>query len=312
MAIVFFSNDSSSESARAALQKRLPELKVYGFDDLDASSRAEIRYAVAWNPPTDFFQGLDNLQAILSMGAGVDHLLDHPELPRHLPLARLEDAGMGEKIAEYVLYGVLHAQRSFDVYREKQHSRIWDSADRDQHAENTTIGILGLGAIGQVVAKRLLLNHYKVSSWSRSVKSMEGVTSFAGQSQLGDFLAKLDVLVCLLPLTPETEGMLDRQFLQQLPRGAFLINAARGRHVDSAGLLEVLESGHLRGALLDVTDPEPLPEDNLLWNTPQVLITPHIAGPTQLSDSIDQIAANIRRMEDGQQPTGLVEYERGY
>ncbi len=312
MAIIFFSSDASGEQVRKNLQTELPDLPIWNWQETDTATRQSARYAIAWNPPDDFFDGLDNLQAIFSVAAGVDHLLDHPSLPPEVPLARLEDAGMADKIAEYVLYGVLHAQRSFDHYRSKQALQEWDNSDREVHAADTTVGILGLGTIGRVVAKRLVSNNYHVKGWSRSQKTVEGIDFHAGTEGLPGFLDNLDTLVCLLPLTPDTHGIINKQLLEQLANGTFLINAARGKHVDTAALLEALESGKLRGALLDVTDPEPLPGNHPLWSHPAVLITPHVAGPTQMQESVRQIAANIKRAEAGSELTGLVDRVRGY
>lgn len=312
MLILFYNSDESAPVVRQQLQAALPDIPIVTQEEIEPAQREQVRYAVAWNPPGDFFDGLTNLEAIFSMAAGVDHLINHPGLPAHVPLARLQDAGMGEKIAEYVLYGVLHSQRSFDVYREKQANGEWDRTDRDIHAADTRVGILGLGAIGSVVANRLLLNGYSVAGWSRTAKAVKGLEMFAGKDALPEFLGSLDVLVCLLPLTPETEGTIDSDFLALLPAGAFLINAARGKHVEAGALMASLESGHLRGALLDVTDPEPLPATDPLWSHPKILITPHVAGPTQLVETVEQTAANIQKAIAGEKLSGLVERDRGY
>lgn len=312
MAIIFYSSDASGEQVRQALQSALPDLPIYNWQQADLATKQQARYAIAWNAPDDFFSGLDNLQAVFSVAAGVDHLLNHPSLPATIPLARLEDAGMGGKIAEYVLYGVLHAQRSFDVYRDMQAAQQWDDSDRDVHAAETRVGILGLGTIGSVVASRLLMNGYQVSGWSRSARTLENVDVHAGMDNLPAFLKNLDVMVCLLPLTASTTGIIDAKFINQLPDGAFVINAARGKHVDNSALLAALDSGKLRGALLDVTEPEPLPAGDPLWSHPKVIITPHVAGPTQLQESVRQIAANIIRAEKAEALTGLVDRESGY
>lgn len=312
MAIIFYSSDASGEQVRQALQSALPGLPIFNWHEADQAARQHARYAIAWNAPDDFFNGLDNLQAVFSVAAGVDHLLNHQSLPARIPLARLEDAGMGEKIAEYVLYGVLHAQRSFDYYRETQAAQQWDDSDRDAHAGETRVGILGLGTIGCVVAQRLQVNGYTVSGWSRTAKTVKDVDVHAGMETLPGFLQALDVMVCLLPLTAETTRIVDSGFINNLPDGAFVINAARGKHVDSSALLAALDSGKLRGALLDVTEPEPLPAGHPLWTHPKVIITPHVAGPTQMQESVRQIAANILRAENGEALTGLVDRDRGY
>lgn len=312
MSIIFFSSDTSGEQVRQALQAELPDLPILNWQEADVAQKQAARYAIAWNPPENFFDGLNNLQAIFSVAAGVDHLLNHPSLPSGVALARLEDAGMADKIAEYVLYGVLHAQRSFDHYRAQQAAQAWDSSDRDVHADDTTVGILGLGTIGRVVANRLLANRYRVKGWSRSEKTVDTIDMFAGINQLPEFLQNLDTLVCLLPLTTDTREIISEPVLRQLSDGTFLINAARGKHVNNNDLIKALDSGKLRGALLDVTEPEPLPRGHALWSHPAVLITPHVAGPTQMHEAVRQITANIKRAESGEELTGLVDRGRGY
>ena len=311
MSIIFYSSDNNSASVLQALQDKIPQHEITDFKHSDSDQRRNAIYAVCWNPPADFFEDMTSLQAIFSIAAGVDHLLNHTGLPQGVPLARLQDAGMSEKMAEYVLYGVLHYQRSMEIYRSRQSSGVWDTEDRDRHAPDINVGKLGIGAIGSVVAQRLIANGYSVSAWSRSQKQITGIKTFAGQQQLYKFAAAADVLVCLLPLTAETTQIINSEFLQQMKAGAFLINAGRGKHVDTDALLEALNSGSLCGALLDVTDPEPLPPEHPLWHDTGVVITPHVAAPTQQTASIQQISENIQRADQGETLSGLVKSE-GY
>ncbi len=310
MNIIFYSNDSSAKDVVTGLRDALPEFTVIDFQETENGENVFdpqlAQYAVVWNPPTNFFDGMTSLRGIFSLAAGVDHLLRHPALPKDVPLARLENAGMGEKIAEYVLYGVLHYQRSMDFYRAQQIAGQWATDKLDRHASNIHVGILGIGAIGRVVADRLVDNNYSVSGWSRQAKEIPNVKMFSGRNSLNAFVEAVDVLVCLLPLTDSTEGIIDSELLSRLGSNGYLINAARGKHVDTDALLQALQTGTTRGALLDVTEPEPLPSDHPLWQAPNVLITPHVAGPTQTGESIRQTAANIRRASRGEALSGLV------
>ena len=311
MSIIFYSSDNNSASVLKALQREIPQHAIHDFEQSDSDQRRNAKYAICWNPPADFFNDMTSLQAIFSIAAGVDHLLNHSGLPSGVPLARLQDAGMSEKMAEYVLYGVLHHHRSMEIYRHKQGGGLWDSEDRDQHAADIQVGMLGIGAIGSVVAQRLIANGYSVSAWSRSEKKLAGIETYSGPQQLYKFVASADVVVCLLPLTKQTQQIINADFLQKMKPGSFLINAGRGRHVDTAALLEALGSGKLSGALLDVTDPEPLPQDHPLWHAPGVVITPHVAAPTQKDQSIKQICGNIHRADHGEPLSGLVKND-GY
>lgn len=265
-----------------------------------------------WGAPEDFFEGLVNLRAIFSLAAGVEHLLNHPGLPANVPIAKLEDAGMGEKMAEYVLYGVLQAQRHMAYYHECQQQEIWAQDAAPVDAKDCHVGILGLGTLGTIAAQRLTLNGYPVHGWSRSEKQVEGVICHHGPDGLQSMLVNLKVLVCLLPLTDATRGILNASLFDQAPKGLFLVNLARGGHLRDNDLLDALSSGQVTGALLDVTEPEPLPDGHAFWKHPRITLTPHIAGPTMEAESVIQIATNIRRFVAGEEISGLVDQNAGY
>lgn len=322
MSILFYSNDRDSDSLEKQFREQLAEHSFTSWSEIENetgtasdnhdSKRSRIDYVIAWNPPPNLFEGLHNLKAIFSMGAGVDHLLDHPGLPMDVPLARLEDAGMGAKMAEYVLLGTLMAQRTMVQYRTAQNRQHWDLTQPDVHARDVEVGIMGLGAMGHSCATRLLQNHYNVRAWTARPKEVESIRCFHGQEQLTAFLKNLSVLVCLLPLTDDTRKIINADLLATLPDHAFLINAARGAHLDQSALLQALDNNTLAGALLDVTDPEPLPAEHPLWSHEKVTLTPHVAAPTQENETIDQIVANIRRMDKGEPLRGLVNRQSGY
>jgi len=292
------------------LKANLPEHTISVWPD--CSDKASITTAIVWKPPHDFFDALINLKQILSMAAGVDHLLNHPALPDNAAIVRLTDAGMAEPMAQYILYGVLHAQRHMFTLAQAQRDKQWRHDVAPQPAKEFQVGILGAGELGLVAAKRLLDNGYKVSCWSRSSKNLENIEHFSGEHELNDMLPQLNVLVCLLPLTPDTSGIIDAVLLKQLPAGSFLINSGRGDHADESAVLEALNSGQLSGALLDVFCEEPLPESNPLWSHPNVIVTPHVAAPTQVTGSVEQLVESVHQLERGEKPRGLVDRRSGY
>jgi len=294
-----------------ALRERLSGHTIYQWPD--CADKASVTQAVVWLPPDNFFTDLVNLQQVLPLAAGVDHLLQHPGLPDHIEILRLFDAGMGRKMAEYVLYGVLHAHRRMPTLQTAQRNQIWDNSVHTRSAESFHVGILGAGALGRQVAARLLENGYRVSCWSRTPAELPAsIQNHTGPEGLPALLASADVLVCLLPLTNATRGILNKKTFAQLPRGAFLINAGRGNHLAEDDLLVAVQEGQLSGALLDVFSTEPLPAAHEFWTEPRIIITPHLAAPSPIYESVAQIGDNIERMERGEPPLGRVDRERGY
>ncbi|MGL6072447.1 2-hydroxyacid dehydrogenase [Craterilacuibacter sp.] len=269
------------------------------------------RYAVVWNPPPGFFTGLTDLQAVFVLGAGVDRLVAREDLPAHIPIYRLSDAGMAEQMIEYARYGVLHWQRSFDLYRNQQQQRQWQ-VQPDRRKQDTRVSVLGLGEMGGRVATALAAEGYQVNGFSRSARSLSAVTCVHGESALDEMLAHTDVLINMLPLTPATRSLLDGARLARLPAGAALIHAGRGEQLDENALLTALDSGALRFALLDVFSLEPLAKTHPLWVHPHALITPHSAAQTLISAAVLQISARIKALELGQSISGKVERARAY
>lgn len=314
MSILFYFDhdcDKQVEShLRQALLQRLPTETVIAWPDTDSPS--DIDYAVVWGPPPDFFRNLTQLKAVFSLAAGVDHLLLHPGLPQHVPVVRLTDAGMGEKMAEYVLFGVLQAHRQMHLYRHFQQQRIWAGQLPSAAAKSVSIGILGIGILGQQVARRLTMNGYCVQGWSRSEKKVAHVITCSGASGLDQLIRQIDILVCLLPLTEETRGILNLDLFTRAKPGLHLINVARGGHLITADLIAALNSNQLGSALLDVTDPEPLPPEHPFWEHPRIFLTPHISAPTQQEESIRQIIDNLLRHQKGLPMLGVVDRTSGY
>ncbi len=310
MSILFHCAGDTDDQLLQALQMLQPNTEIRKWPDTGDSST--ITTAAIWQPPANFFNGLNNLKAILSISAGVDHLLQHPGLPPDIPIVRLCDAGMGEKMAGYVLYGVLHAHRQMPELAIAQKSRQWAADTPVCNAAMYPVGILGYGTLGKIVASRLQMNGYPVTAWSRTAKNTAGIKSYAGESQLSEFLCNLQVLICLLPLTATTTGILSSKMFTAMRRGAYLINPGRGDHLVEKDLLHALDSGQLSGALLDVFATEPLPEQSALWNHQRVLITPHLAAPTSALESAEQLAGTLKILALGGRPDGLVDRDLGY
>jgi len=307
--MIYLYSAQDSEQYRQLLQQALPPQQVCSWPQpVDAE---QVRHAVVWNPPAGFFRGMVNLQAVFVLGAGVDRILKRDDLDPAIPVIRLSDAGMAQQMLEYVLYGVLHVQRRMDQYQRQQQHRQWQVVAATA-AARTRIGVLGLGEIGGKVAQGLAALGYDVAGWSRQGRQLPGVADYIGEQGLPALLARSDILVNLLPATAATRGLLGSELLRQLPRGAALINAGRGEQVDEAALLGMLDSGHLRFALLDVFVVEPLESVHPLWSHPAVLLTPHIAAMTLAEPAVAQIVANLQALQQGLPPQGLVLRERGY
>lgn len=313
MKFLFYCQDDNGELLQSIRDGLDDHHQLFEWNQQEPIPFSEINAVIAWLPPDNFFDKLDNLTHVYALAAGVDHLLNHPGLPKKAQVVRLRDAGMGEQMAEYALYGVLHAQRRMVEFREAQLNQQWRHDITAKSAAETRIGILGAGALGNMVAERLTLNHYPVTCWSRTARNAStNYRTLQGPSALPDFLAQSDVLICLLPLTNETQGILNSELFNYLPSGAFLINPGRGGHLVDHDLVKALECGQLSGALLDVFHDEPLAKDHPFWQQPKITITPHIAAKSVPGQSADQIVENIKRVEQGQSPAGLVDRLQGY
>jgi glyoxylate/hydroxypyruvate reductase A len=268
-------------------------------------------YALVWKPPPELFARVRPARAIFNLGAGVEVLLSTPSLPEGVPIIRLEDAGMAVQMAEYVTLAVLSAYRETAAYSAQQREGLWQPRPRLAKAE-FGVGILGFGVLGQAVATDLARFGFPLSAWSKTRKDVPGVRLFSGQAELFVFLASARVLVCFLPSTRETRDLLNRATLSRLPRGAWLVNVARGPIVVDDDLIALLDEGHLAGATLDVFREEPLPQGHPFWHHPRITLTPHTSAVTVVEDSIAQVVDKIRRLERGEPVTGVVDRARGY
>lgn len=267
-------------------------------------------YAVVWAPPQAFLDEQTALRGIFNIGAGVDALMAL-RLPAGVPVVRLDDSGMAVQMAEFVTHAVVRHFREFDGYESDTAAGRWSYRKPRSRAEHP-VGVMGLGVLGQRVAKALGGFEFPVRGWSRSPKTVEGVECFAGEGQFDDFLAGTRILVCLLPLTPDTQDVMRRETLSKLLPGGYVVNVARGGHLVEEDLLALLDEGHLAGAALDVFRTEPLPAGHPFWTHPKITVTPHTSARTLRDESIAQIAGKILALQAGRPIAGVVEPGRGY
>jgi glyoxylate/hydroxypyruvate reductase A len=251
------------------------------------------------------------LKVIFSLGAGVDHLFNDPRLPRHLPIVRMIDTRLTSQMVEYAVLYTLRFHRQIPAYEAQQRGKVWKEQQLKQTHERR-VGVMGLGEIGGAAARALVGLGFDVRGWSRRPKAIEGVKSFAGAEGLTPFLAGSDIVICVLPLTPDTTDILNAKAFAAMPRGGYVINIGRGRQLVETDLLAALDGGQLAGAALDVFRAEPLPPDSPLWSHPGVLLTPHIAAMTDPRSSVAQIVDNIKRMRAGQPLLNTIDTAAGY
>jgi glyoxylate/hydroxypyruvate reductase A len=291
----------------AAFARALPEAAVHRWPD----APAEADYAVVWRPPAGLFDRVRIRCAVMNLGAGVDGVIGLRSLPQDVPLVRVEDAGMADQMAEYTTYAVLRAYREFDRYAETQHAARWSRRARIAKTA-FGVGILGLGMLGRRVVAALRPFGFPLAGWSRTRHAVAGVEACAGADELPAFLARSRVLICLLPSTPATRGLLNRATLGALPAGAHVVNVARGDLVVDADLLALLDDGHLGSATLDVFHEEPLPPEHPFWHHAKVTVTPHISAVTLVDETVAQVAAKMRALSRGEAVSGIVDRARGY
>ena len=288
--------------------QRAPALSFHIWPDV--GDPADVHYLAAWEPPADIATRFPNLKLLFSSGAGVDQF-DFSVLPAGLPVVRMVEPGIINGMVEYVTHAVLDLHRDMPAYRRQQQEGQWQPLPVRPAAERR-VGVLGLGSLGQAVLASLQRFGFDCAGWSRSRHAIEGVDCFAGPAELDHFLARTDILVCLLPLTDATRGFLGTPLFSKLPRGAQLVHVGRGAQLVTDDLVAALDNGRLAEAVLDVTDPEPLPAGHPLWAHPRVRITPHIASMTQPHSAAAVVLDNLQRFQRGEPLLGLVDRIRGY
>jgi glyoxylate/hydroxypyruvate reductase A len=278
--------------------------------------RSAIRYVATWGPKPGSLSGLPNLEAIFSLGAGVDHLMSYPDLP-DVPIVRVAQDDLTHRMSEYMVLHCLMYLRDQRRFDEDQRAKRWRPDRAPPIAGEVRVGIMGFGVLGQDSARKLKMMGFDVAGWSRTAKDVEGFEVFAGKEGLTLFLNRTDILIALMPLTPETEGMLNRSLFEKLARdgrlgGPILINAGRGKLQVETDILSCLDDGTLTAATLDVFETEPLPEDSPLWTHPRVTVTPHNSATSEPEATARYIAQQIRRHEAGEPLENVVDKTRGY
>lgn len=306
MKLLFCCVGTKPEPWIAGLRAALPAAEVSVWEP--GAPAAD--YAVVWAPPQAFLDEQPGLRAVFNIGAGVDALLKL-RLPPTARVVRLDDAGMSVQMAEYVCHAVIRHFREFDGYEADVRQGRW-SYRKPRSRADFAVGVMGLGVLGSRVAQALRVFEFPVNGWSRSPKALDGVRGFSGREGFNDFLAASRVLVNLLPLTPDTQDILNRGTLSRLQPGGYVINVARGAHLVDEDLLALLDEGHLAGATLDVFRTEPLPAGHPFWAHPKITVTPHTSARTLRDESIAQIAGKIRALEQGEPIAGIVDPVRGY
>ena len=299
-----------SEPIRGAIWQRmfaeqLPDLPFRLWPD--TGDKADVTYLGAWTLPDDLSE-FTNLKVLFSVAAGVDQL-DIDRIPDHVDLVRMLEPGLTAGMVEYVTMAVLALHRGMPAYLDDQRRRLWQPGR--SRPGSSRVGVMGLGVLGCAVLSALAPFGFPLRGWSRSAREVAGVECFAGTEALPEFLGGCDILICLIPLTPETQGILNASLFAALPAGASVINVGRGGHLVGADLIAALD-GHLSAAVLDVFDAEPLPQEDPLWSHPRIWVTPHIASMSQPEGSAEAVIANIRAHRRGEKLAGLVERKRGY
>ncbi|MDQ7774713.1 MAG: glyoxylate/hydroxypyruvate reductase A [Paracoccus aminovorans] len=304
MAVLFLSTPERAEVFRDAFARALPQVAFHAGRAPDPRA---VRWIVTWTVPEGLARDYPNLRLLFSIGAGVDQF-DDSRIPPQVGVVRMLDPGIARQMGEYATLAVLALHRDLPAYLAQQARGEW-RAGQNLPAQRRRVGILGLGQLGRAVIERLRPFGFALAGYSRSGADIPGVESFTA---LEPFLARSDILVCLLPLTGQTRGMLDAGLFSRLPAGARLVHVGRGPQLVTPDLLAALDSGQLACAMLDVTDPEPLPPDDPLWRHPGVIVTPHVASQTSAAEGARHVIAGIRADLAGAPVPGLVDRRRGY
>ena len=309
MALLFYSEYDDPEDWGRHLREAIPGLDFRVWPAV--GDPGEIDAAIVWKAPQGELRKYPNLKLIVNLGAGVDSIVQDRSLPAGIPIVRIADPDMSRMMAQFVLAAVLRHYRDFVPFARAQKERRWHYI-HPREAPTCSVGVMGLGNLGAMAASELVRQGFKVAGWARSPKSLDGVESFHGNAGLAPFLARTEILAVMLPLTPQTEGILDAKALALLPRGAKIINVGRGRLVDEDALIAAIRSGQIAEATLDVFRTEPLPADSPLWDFDQVLVTPHLASVAIPRTAARQVAENLRRVRAGEPLINAVDPQRGY
>lgn len=309
MGIVIIRQDDKIDSWKQALQNAVPNLPVFSY--LEKHSRDTIKMALVWKPPMGIIKNYPNLECISSSGAGVDFLFEDASLPTDIPITRVVDEYLAQDMSEHVIALIFGYLKNFNQYKLDQIHKVWKPLEY-KRIKDFTIGIMGLGALGNILANDLVNFGFKVQGWSNSEKNIKNAKTFVGEKDKKDFLNSSQILVCLLPLTNGTFGILNKELFLQLPKGTHIINVARGGHLVDADLIEMINNGHLSGASLDVYHQEPLSTEHPFWEHTKIHMTPHYASVSDTDSVVPQIIENYRRLVSGEELLNLVSKTKGY
>ncbi|MBF0859280.1 glyoxylate/hydroxypyruvate reductase A [Gluconobacter sp. LMG 31484] len=308
MSIVFHHTPERAKVWGEKFAKARPDMPFYVWPE--TGPKEDVRYLAAWKTPDDLATLFPNLEVLFSLGAGIDQL-NLANVPPGVKIIRMVESSLVEGMIEYVLWAVLSFHRDMFRYARQQREHVWDGS-HNRPAKLYRVGLMGMGELGSPVLEKLVSFGYECRGWSRSRREVPGVKSFAGAGELDAFLAETDILVCLVPLTDATRGILNRSLFEKLPKGACLINCGRGGHLVQDDLIPALDNGQLSQAVLDVATPEPLPPEHPFWDHPRIFLTPHIASAAQSDTAAEAVLANLRRYEAGELMTGVIDTGRGY
>ncbi len=306
---IYTRNEKQSQKWLQKLRSNLPGIVVEVYPDI--SRPADVAFLVCWKPVTGLLDEFSNLKAIQSLGAGVDHILDHHNVPPHIQVSKVVDDNLTHDMWEHALTMIMADMKNLDIYATNQSNKMWNPK-RYKRIKDVSVGILGLGTIGKYVASQFVSVGYDVSGWSRSEKDIAGVDTFTGEAGLSSVLAISDYVINILPLTPSTTGLIDKEFLSMMKEGSYLINIGRGAQVVDQDLIWSIENGPLRGAALDVFHNEPLPEENLFWNHTSIRITPHVASLTHIDSVYHQVVENYKLLISGKSINNRIDLKKGY
>ena len=290
-----------------AFKKHLPADEVVTWDQLDNTSKVKV--AVVWKHQQDLFEKIPNVQLVASLGAGVDHIINDPLLPKEVPVSKVISPYLSTPMSNYCIGAILHFHKQFDKYWEDKQQKRWHQEFDPERS--MTVGVLGLGELGSDLAKKLVTLGFEVHGLSRKKKSMENIMTY-GEDEMDTFLSRINMLVCMLPFTEQTKGIINTSLLNKLPKNSFLINVGRGKQQVDQDILDALDNSQLDGAFLDVFPEEPLPQSSPLWNHPKVFITPHIAVVTKIEAAVPQIVENYNRLKNNLPLKNLIDRDKGY
>lgn len=308
MSVVIIRQDGKIDAWKDELEKQAGDITFYSY--LEPHPKENIEVAMVWKHPSGILKQYPALKYIASFGAGVDFLLDDPDIGQ-IPITRVVDPFLAGDMAEFVIGAILAHLKNFHQYTRDQQQGIWKPLPYQRNSE-TTVGIMGLGVLGTKLAEELNKLDFNVLGWSTSSKSIDNVTSYIGEDGKSLFLSQSHILVCLLPLTDQTKGIINKSLLSQLPKNSYLINVARGGHLVDKDLIEMLNSDHLSGACLDVYHQEPLQPDHPFWRHPKIFMTPHVASVSDISSVVPQLLENYYRFQRGESLFNKVSTTRGY